>query len=93
MMSTHTLRLQKFSGNSGNDGTLPYGPRAYIALKSYSPMKLPSKPGGKEVDFKALSSQCMAFGEIDWEVNRLIQELQTIRKQAKAFFQKEQSNR
>lgn len=92
-MSTHSLKLQKFSGSPGNKVAVPSVPVAYVALKSYIPHKTLNKPGGKEVCFRAISSMCVSFNEIDWEVNRLIEELQTIRKQARGFFQKEQSKR
>ena len=92
-MSTHSLKLQKFSGFPGDKVAVPSVPVAYIALKSYIPHKTFNKPGGKEVCFRAISSMCVSFDEIDWQVNRLIEELQVIRKQARAFFQKEQSKR
>ncbi len=87
-MTTHTLQLLKILSNY-KKGTLPYGPKAYIALKSYSGIELPTESGKEKVMFKMLSPECLVLSEIEYEINRLIRELQTIKKQAKEFFQKE----
>lgn len=86
-MSTHSLQLLEIPGNY-KKGTLPYNPRAYIALKWHGPIELPSGPEKKKVKFHTLSPECQGFSEIEYEIDRLIQELQTIRKQAKKFFQR-----
>ncbi|MBA7494696.1 hypothetical protein ES702_05273 [subsurface metagenome] len=91
-MSTHTLQLLKIPSNY-KKGTLPYGPKAYIALKSYGGIELPTKSGKEKTMFSILSPECLALNEIKYEINRLIQELQTIKKQAKGFFQKEDQKR
>lgn len=91
-MSTHTLRLLKILGNY-KKGTLPYGPRAYITLKSYGGIELSTEPGKEKVKFRTLSPECVALSEIEYEINGLIRELQTIKKQAKEFFQKEDQKR
>ena len=91
-MSTHTLQLLKILSNY-KKGTLPYGPKAYIALKSYGGIELPTESGKEKVMFRILSPECLALSEIEYEINRLIRELQTIKKQAKEFFQKEDQKR
>lgn len=49
----------------------------------------------KEVDgkFMAVSNKCVVLGEVDEEVNRLIEELKIMRERAKAFFDKERQSR
>lgn len=91
-MSTHNLKLLKIPSNY-KKGTLPYGPRAYIALKSYGGIELPTESGKEKVKSRILSPECLALSEIEYEINRLIGELQTIKKQAKEFFQKEDQKR
>jgi len=90
-MPTYSLQLLKVPASRGNykKGTAPHGPRAYIALKIHSTIELPSGPGKKKVEFHTLSPECVVFSEVDYQINRLIQELQTIKNQAKKFFQKE----
>lgn len=91
-MSTHTLQLLKILSNY-KKGTLPHGPKAYIALKSYGGIELPTKSGKEKVMFSTLSPECLILSEIEYEINGLIRELQTIKKQAKEFFQKEDQKR
>lgn len=87
-MSIHSLQLLEIPGNY-KTGTLPYGPRAYIALESYGSIELPNESGKRKVTFHTLSPDCVMLSEIEYEIDRFIRELQTIRKQAKKFFQKE----
>jgi hypothetical protein len=80
-MSTHSLQLLDFPGNY-KKGTLPYGPSAYIALKTHSEVKWRDKTGKKEIDFTVISPRCTCVSEFQYEVKRLIKELQTLNKQA-----------
>jgi hypothetical protein len=74
-----------FPGNY-EKGTLPYGPRAYIALKTYSGVTWHDKTGKKEVDFTAVTPECVTVDEFRYHVKRLIKELETIDKQAEKVF-------
>ncbi len=87
-MSTYSLQLLGFPGNYGS-GTPPYGPRAYIAIKSCSKVKWRDKTGKKEIDFTVISPECVSMNEFRHEIERLIKELETIKKQAEKFFHKE----
>jgi len=87
-MSTLSLQLLKIPG-SHKKGALPYGPRAYVGLKSYSAIELPIESGKSKATFHTLSSECVTLSEIECEIKRLTWELETIRKQAKKFFEKE----
>lgn len=87
-MPTYSLQLLKVPASRGNykKRTAPHGPRAYIALKVHSTIELSSGSGKKK---HPLSPDCVVFSEVDYQINRLIEELQTIRNQARKFFQKE----
>lgn len=87
-MSTHSLQLLDFPGNN-DQGALPYGPRAYIAIKASSEKTWHDKTGKKETHFTVISPGCVSVTEFQHEVKRLIKELQTIEKQADKFFRKE----
>ena len=87
-MGTHNLQLLKFPGNNEKE-TLPFGPRAYVALKVSSQIKWANKNGKNETYLTAITSQCLSVNEFKNEINRLIQELRTIEKQAENFFKKE----
>lgn len=91
-MATYNLQLLKFPGNI-EKGTLPFGPRAYVALKASSQIKWTNKNGKNETYFTAITPECVSVNEFKYEINRLIQELQTIEKQADKFFKKEKENR
>jgi len=91
-MSTYSLQLLDFPGNY-DQGTLPYGPRAYIAIKTSSQVKWRDKTGKKEVDFTVISPKCVLLSEFQRNVKRLIKELQTIEKQADKFFRKDMDER
>jgi len=84
-MSIHNLKLLTDPGNYGN---LPCGPRVCIALESYATAEWPCESGKKKRKFLIISPDCVTPREIDGEVNRLIQELEKIRKQSKRFFQR-----
>ena len=85
-MKTFNLQLISFPGNRGNKNKLPYGPLAYICVKCRSKIKYPSKKGN--IEFDALSNKCVIFQELEEEVDRLIKELQQIKRQGKKFFEK-----
>jgi len=83
-MSTNSLQLFDIPG-SYKEGKLPHGPSAYVALKTWSKPELKNDEDG----FIVISSECVTFDEFQYEVDRLIKELETIKKQAKRFFQKD----
>ena len=56
------------------------GPRAAIVLKTY----------GSIGDVIIISPNCAGFAEFEYQVNKLIAELETIKKQGKKFFEKRQ---
>ncbi|MGD0827515.1 MAG: hypothetical protein ABSA09_05450 [Desulfobaccales bacterium] len=56
------------------------GPIAAIALKKYSNIG----------DVIIISPNCASFSEFENQINKLIAELETIKKQGKKFFEKEQ---
>ena len=91
-MSTYSLQLLNFPGNC-KKGTLPYGPRAYIALKSHSSVKWRDKAGIKEINFTVITHQCDSLSEFQYEVKRLSKELETLNKQADRFFRKDKEKR
>ena len=91
-MSTYYLRLLDFPGNY-EKGPYIYGPRAYVAIKASLQEKWKDKSGNKEVDFTVISPDCVSFSEFESEANKLIKELETIKKQAKKFFQKEKERK
>ena len=84
-MPTHSLQLLDFPGNY-EKGSLPYGPRAYIALKTSSKVTWHGKAGKREIDFTVITPQCVTVNEFRYHVKRLIKELETIDKQAEKFF-------
>lgn len=86
-MATWNLQILKFPDNYDKQ-TPRLGSRAYIALRHPSDT-LKWKEGKKELEFKTISPECATFMELEIEVNRLIKELETIKKQGKRFFEKE----
>jgi len=87
IMKTFNLQLISFPGNRGNKNELSYGPRSYICVGSRTKIKCPSKKSDVERD--ALSHECVTSRELEEEVDRLIEELQHIKKQGRKFFEKE----
>ena len=87
-MAIHNLQLLTIPGSYKKE-TLPYGPRACIALESWAITEWPYGPGKKKRQFRTISSDCVTFNEIEGEVDILIQELERIRKQGKGFFKRE----
>ena len=69
------------------------GARAYIALKSTNPFKVWDKKGEFKGDFKAVSVDCVTYGEVEGAADLLIEELKAIKRQAKIFFQNEKEKR
>jgi len=90
-MKTFSLQLISFPGNHGERNKLPYGPRAYICVKCSSKINCPSKNGN--VERVALSNEYTSFQEFEVEVDRLVKELQQIKRQGMRFFEKELLNR
>ena len=90
-MATWNLQLLKF-GENYEEELIGLGPRAYIAIKHPSDT-IKRKEGKNEIEFKTISPDCATFGELEIEVNRLIKELETIKKQGKKFFEKEKEKR
>ena len=86
-MKTFNLQLISFPGNRGDKNKLPYGPRAYIYVGSRSKIMCPSKKGDVERD--ALSHECVTSRELEEEADRMIEELQQVKKQCRRFFEKE----
>lgn len=91
-MSTYSLQLLDFPGNY-EKGTLPYGPRAYVALKAFSGVMWHDKTGKKEVEFTVITPECVRVEEFRYQVKRLIEELETIEKQAENFFAKDKEKK
>jgi len=90
IMKTFSMQLISFPGSRGDKNKLPYGPRAYICVGCRSKIKCPSKKGNIERD--ALSNECVTSRELEEEVDRLIEELQQIKRQGRRFFEKELLN-
>ena len=90
-MKTFSMQLISFPGSRGDKNKLPYGPRAYICVGCRSKIKCPSKKGNIERD--ALSDECVTFQELEAKVDRLIEELQQIKRQGMRFFKKELADR
>ena len=91
-MSTYRLQLLDFPGNY-EKGILPYGPSAYIALKRSSSVKWRDKTGKKEIDFTVITHRCTSVSEFQYEIKRLIKELETINNQADRFFRRDKEKR
>ena len=87
-MATFSLQLLDFPGKYEGEGA-PYGPRAYIALKHYEVKEFPVKGGKEKARFHLITPDCVSFQEFDAELKGLIKELETIRKQARKFFEKD----
>jgi len=89
-MKKLNLQLISFPGNHGERNKLPYGPRAYICVKCSSKINCPSKSGNFER--VALSNEYTSFQGFEVEVDRLVKELQQIKRQGKKFFETELPN-
>ena len=85
-MATHSLQLLDFPVYY-KIKQIVLGPRVYIALKTYGTTIW--RKGNEEIEFTTSSPECANFRELELEVDRLIKELETIKKQGKRFFEKE----
>ena len=81
-MSFRYLQLLKFPVNN-TEYSLPYTPKAYIAVKASSIVK-----AGKG-EFPTISAECRTPREVEEAADELIKELRAIKKLAKSFFEKE----
>lgn len=90
-MKTINLQLISFPGKRSDRNKLPHGPRAYICVKCISKIKHPGNKGIIKRD--ALSDECVTFQELEIEADRMIEELQQIKKQGMRFFKKELDDR
>jgi len=86
-MSTLTFQLLKYPGSHEKGRLCP--PIAYIALKSFEDKELPTRSGKNKVVRHIISVRCDGPSDIEYEIERLTRELETIKKQGKSFFQKE----
>jgi len=86
-MSTLTLQLLKYPGSYEKRRLCP--PIAYIALKSFEDKELPTESGKNKAVRHIISVRCEGPSDIEYEIERLTRELETIGKQGKSFFQKE----
>ena len=86
-MLTLTLQLLKYPLTHEKGRLCP--PIAYIALKSVEHKELPTESGKKKVVRHIISGRCDGPADIEYEIERLTRELETIGKQGKSFFQKE----
>ena len=91
IMKTVSLQLISFPGNHGKGNELPHGPQASICVKCNTILKCPAKKGNIKLD--ALSHKCTYFQEFEAEVDRLVEELQHIKRQGRRFFKKELADR
>lgn len=90
-IKTWNLQLLSFPDFFDNK-TIGLGPTAYIAIKHPSDT-LKWKEGKKEFEFETISPECATFRELELEVDRLIKELETIKRQGKKFFEIERKKR
>jgi len=86
-MSTLTLQLLKYPGRYEKERLCL--PIVYIALKLVEHIELPTESGKKKVVRHIISVRCEGPSDIEYEIERLTRELETIGKQGKSFFQKE----
>ena len=66
------------------DYKIPGSPIAYIQLKNFSCFSFGK--GNSKKDFKTISNRCYSFREFEFEVDRLKNELDSIKKKAKRKF-------
>jgi hypothetical protein len=90
-MTTWNLQLLSFPYFYENNPT-GHGPIAFIAIKHLSDRKK-WKKGKEKIEFETISPDCPNYPELEIEVNRLIKELETIKKQGKKFFENEMKKR
>lgn len=85
-MSTYSLQLLNFPVDY-KIKPIVRGPRVFIALKTYG--TVPWRKGNKQVEFTTISPECVTQKELEYQIDRLIEELKTIKNQGKTFFGKE----
>ncbi len=73
-MTTYSLELQCISGKPKRAGDIPHPPIADIYLKTFT-----SDKEGRHF----ITPQCMSEIEIDEQIDRLIDELEQLRRKAK----------
>ena len=83
-MSTYSLQILDFSVDPKHLA----GPRAFIALKTYTTQSFKVK-SGEQVEFQLLSPDCVTYNEFAYQADRLIKELETLKRKAKLFFEKQ----
>lgn len=81
-MSTFNLKLLFLPGSYGK-GVSPCGPTAYVGIQRYLHPNLRDSSMKNE---KVISADCVSFEEFQPEVDRLIKELNVIKKQAEQRF-------
>ena len=81
-MSTLSLQLLKIPANNKSENDTLDTARAYIAVKCSSIEEV-----GK-VEFTTISPECRSLREVKEEADRLIKELNAIKKYAASFFKK-----
>jgi hypothetical protein len=82
-----TYRLQFLKVNDGNnDNSIPVEPRCYIGIKNYEKIYLSENGFNKDDKRIVITPECMTVHEFQEEVCNLIEELNTIGKQAEKYF-------
>jgi hypothetical protein len=81
-MSTSNLKLLFLPGSYGK-GVSPCGPKAYVAIQRYFHPNLTDSSMKNE---QVVSADCNSFDEFQPEIDRLINELEVIKKQAERLF-------
>lgn len=85
-MTTWNLQLLPISYFYDNKPT-GLGPRAYIAIKHPSD-RIKWREGKNEIEFDTISPGCTIFEELEFHVDRLIKEPETIKNRGKDFSKK-----
>ncbi|NVL89442.1 MAG: hypothetical protein HWN69_00410 [Desulfobacterales bacterium] len=81
-MSMFNLKLLFLPGIYGKDA-LPCGPTAYVAIQRYLHPNLTDSSMKNE---QVISADCLTFDEFKHEINRLTNELETLKKRAERLF-------
>lgn len=76
-MDTYTFDLLFLDDRKSK---LPHAPIAHICLKTWS------TGGYKDHDPPLLTPDCVTLAELEWQIDRLKEELETIRKEARRKF-------
>ncbi len=86
-MVTSSFKLLTYPYNK----SIAFGPRVCIALNSYGTKTWPK--GNKEEKFETISIVCINVADLEHEINRLIRELEKIKRQGQQFFKRELEKR